>query len=335
MRKTTRVLTAAALAMSAACGAKAPAANEPMADGAVTAGAGARPDSIVVAGVTLRGTLELPPARCTAPWPVALIIAGSGPTDRDGNSLAIRGDNDSLRMLAEGLAAECVASLRYDKRGVAASLTPDMREDELRFTTYSDDAAAWLRHLRGDARFSRVVVVGHSEGATLGTLAAAGGEADGIVLIAGAGRPIGDVLREQLRAQAPPDLYAQADSILNELAAGRTVADPPGPLYGLFRPSVQPYLISWLPIDPAAELAALDIPALVVWGTTDVQASRADAERLAAADDDVRLVIVEGMNHVLKMVSGTLAEQMPSYGDPSLPLAPEVVPALVDFIEGL
>lgn len=269
------------------------------------------------------------------PWPVALIIAGSGPTDRDGNSPLLSGANNSLSLLAEGLAAECIASLRYDKRGVAASMTFGMREEDLRFTTYADDAAAWLRRLQGDAHFDDVVVVGHSEGATLGTLAARAGGADAVVLVAGAGRPIGEILREQLARQLTPALYAQADSTLRELEAGRAVGDPPPMLHALFRPSVQPYLISWVGVDPVAELAALDMPALVVWGTTDVQAARADADRLGAADDDVRLVVIEGMNHVLKPVPADAAAQTASYSDPTLPLAPELVPAIATFIHGL
>ena len=289
-------------------------------------------DSVVTAGVTLHGTLELPASSCGARTPVALIVAGSGPTDRNGNSLALPGENNSLRMIAEGLAANCIASVRYDKRGIGRSMTPTLREDELRFTTYADDAAAWVTHLRDDARFDDIIVIGHSEGATLGTIAARDTRADGLVLIAGAGRPIGETLREQLRAQVPEAMYRQADSILVELEAGRTVATVPGNLLMLFRPSIQPYWISWLGIDPAAELARLDIPTLVIWGTTDVQAARADAERLAAADDDVGFVVIEGMNHVLKTVSGTPQEQEPSYSDPTLPLANGLIEAIVAYV---
>lgn len=327
-----RLALVAALGM-AACGSAGTSAPAPvaLADTAVST-----PDSIVVDGVMLRGTMLTPaPRSCPAPWPVALIIAGSGPTDRDGNTTLISGANNSLRLLAEGLADACIATVRYDKRGVAASLWPGMREDDLRFTTYADDAAAWLRRLQGDARFDRIVAVGHSEGATLGTLAARAVGADGAVLIAGAGRPIGVVLREQLGRQLPPELYMQADSALLELEAGRTVPNPPAMLFTLLRPSVQPYLISWLGIDPAEELAALEVPALVVWGTTDVQASRADAERLGAADDDVRLLAIEGMNHILKSVPADQAAQMASYSDPALPLAPGLVPAVAAFINGL
>ena len=321
-----------AVAVAVACGpARAPAPAAPVADAAVSAA-----DSIVVQGAVLRGTMLTPaPRSCPAPWPVALIVSGSGPTDRDGNSPLINGANNSLRFLAEGLADACVATARYDKRGIAASAVPGMREEDLRFTTYADDAAAWLRRLQGDARFDRVVAVGHSEGATLATLAARAAGADGAVLIAGAGRPIGEILREQLVRQLPAALYAQADSALAELEAGRLVPNPPAALAALLRPSVQPYLVAWLGVDPVAELAALDVPALVAWGTTDAQAARADADRLAAADDDVRLVVIDGMNHVLKPVAADPAAQAASYSDPTLPLAPGLVPAVADFINGL
>lgn len=280
-------------------------------------------------GATLHGTLEVPAG--PRPHTVALIIAGSGPTDRNGNSPLLGGPNNSLKMLAEGLAAEGIASLRYDKRGIGASATPGMTEGALRFTTYSDDAAAWIEQLRKDPRFDRIVVIGHSEGALLGTLAAQKGGVDRLVLIAGGGRPIGAILREQLRANAPA-LYTQADSIIRELEAGREVANVPAPLMSVFRPSIQPYMISWLPLDPAAEVARADIPTLVVQGSTDLQVNAADADLLGAAGPKVKKVTIDGMNHVLKMVSGTLQQQLPSYGDPALPLAPPLIPEILAFI---
>jgi hypothetical protein len=87
----------------------------------------------------IAGSLLLPAAKGAAP--VALIIAGSGPTDRDGNSSMIPGRNDSLRMLAQALAQAGIASVRYDKRGVGASAQAVQSESALRFETYIDDAA--------------------------------------------------------------------------------------------------------------------------------------------------------------------------------------------------
>jgi alpha-beta hydrolase superfamily lysophospholipase len=82
-----------------------------------------------------------------------LIIAGSGPTDRNGNSPAIQGANNSLKYLAEGLAAQGIASVRYDKRGVAESKTAASSESDLRFETYIHDAVLWGKQLRTDKRF--------------------------------------------------------------------------------------------------------------------------------------------------------------------------------------
>jgi uncharacterized protein len=282
-----------------------------------------------VSNATLHGTLMVPPK--PGPYVVALIIAGSGPTDRNGNSPMLAGPNNSLKLIAEGLAEAGIASLRYDKRGIGASKGSGSEAD-LRFTTFSDDAVALIRMLRGDKRFSKVVVIGHSEGALLGTIAARQADADGLVLLAGVGRPIADVLREQLRAGIPA-LADSAERVLGELAAGRTVADVPAALQMIFRPSVQPYMMSWLPLDPKAELARVRAPRLVVQGTTDVQVSLADARRLAEAQS-VELEIIEGMNHVLKRANGSAQEQLASsYVDPKLPLAEGLMPAIVRFIE--
>jgi hypothetical protein len=190
----------------------------------------------------IAGTLLVPAA--TGRVPLVVIIAGSGPTDRNGNSPLLPGGNNSLKLLAEGLAERGIASLRYDKRGVAASATAMVSEANLRFDMYADDAAGWIRRLRSDARFSTITVVGHSEGSLLGMLATQRGAADGYVSIAGAGRAADKILREQLGKQLPPDLLSFSNKGLDALLAGHTVDSVPPPLLSLFRPSVQPYMIS-------------------------------------------------------------------------------------------
>lgn len=277
----------------------------------------------------LRGTLLLPPG--PSPHPVALVIAGSGPTDRDGNS-ALGGRNESLRMLAEGLAARGVATVRYDKRGLGGSMAAGRPERELRLDTFVDDAAAWLRMLRADARFSTVSVVGHSEGSLLGARAAASAGADAFVSLAGPGNPLGTTLRTQLKAALPPMLLPAADSILADLEAGRTRDTVPPALFMVFRPSVQPYLISLLQTDPAAEVARLTVPVLVVQGTTDIQVAVTDAEALHRAQPASRLLVIEGMNHVLKAVPADRARQVASYSDPTLPVVPRLIEEVAAFI---
>lgn len=290
-------------------------------------------DTLKTPNGDIYGTLELPAAR--SPVPVALIIAGSGPTDRDGNSPALPGSNNSLKMLADGLAARGIASLRYDKRGIAASRGAMTREEDLRFTNFIDDAVGWLRKLRADKRFSTVTVIGHSEGSLIGMVAAREAGADGYVSLEGAGRKARDILHEQLSKQLPSELLATSDRIMAQVSSGATPDSVPPMLAPLFRPSVVPYLISWFKYDPAAEIGKLTMPALIVQGTTDIQTSMTDAKALAAGNPSARFLSVEGMNHILKSVSGDLAAQIPKYSDPMLPVVPQLLEEVAQFIRNL
>ena len=287
--------------------------------------------TLAVHGGVLHGTLSLPDGQGKVP--VVLLHAGSGPTDRNGNSAMLPGQNNALRMLADALARNGIATLRYDKRGIGASASAARREADLRLDDYIDDATAWLRQLRADPRFTNVLMAGHSEGALIAMVACQKAQLDGCVLIAGAGKALDDILRVQLKPRLPPDLYAQNERILLALKRGEQVSDVPPALLALYRPSVQPYLIASMKVDPRAAVGALRMPLLILQGVTDLQVSVADAQALSAAAPAARLVIVPGMNHVLKMVSGDLAQQMPSYGDPALPLAPALVDAVTAFVQ--
>ena len=281
----------------------------------------------------IAGTLELPAS--AGPHPVVLIIAGSGPTDRNGNTPALPGANNSLKYLAEGLAARGVASLRYDKRGIGESRGAMTAEADLRFDHYVDDAAAWVAKLRADRRFDRVVVLGHSEGSLIGMLAAEKGGVAGVVSLSGAGRPAAKLIHDQLARQLPPEMLAQADRAMDAVAAGRAPDSIPPVLNTLFRPSVRPYMASWFRHDPAAVAGRLTVPLLIAQGTTDLQTSPDEARAIAAGQPKGTLLLVDGMNHVLKLASGGMAEQMRSYGDPAMPVAPALVEGIVGFVKGL
>jgi uncharacterized protein len=289
------------------------------------------PIDLVTPTGTIHGTLLRPAG--TGAVPVALLIAGSGPTDRDGNSAMLPGPNNSLKLLAEGLAQQGIATVRYDKRGVAASATAITREADLRFDHYTDDAVAWINKLKADPRFSRVSVIGHSEGSLIGIRAARVGGAASFVSLAGVGRRASDVLRGQLRPQLPAALWAESERVLAALEAGRTTDSVPQPLAALYRPSVQPYLISWFAYDPAREIAQLTVPVLIAQGTTDMQVGVPDAQALKAAKPNAELLIVEGMNHVLKLVPADPARQQASYSDPALPVAPQLLERVVAFLK--
>ena len=292
-------------------------------------------DSVQISteGHVLLGSVRCPSS--PAPWPVVLLISGSGPTDRDGNSAMLPGPNNSLRMLAEALAARGIASARYDKRGIGASRLAMGSEDDVRFDMYADDASTWAQQLRADSRFTTVTVVGHSEGSLLGMLATRHANADGFVSIAGAGRPAGQILHDQLLAQAPAALVAEADRAIARLVEGRKTDSVSPALASLFRPSVQPYLISWFRHNPAVELQALKVPVLIIQGTTDIQVAVQDARLLAAAQSKATLLIVDGMNHVLKLVPAEQSAQVRSYSDPALPVAPTLIDAIATFVKDL
>lgn len=277
----------------------------------------------------LHGSLLSPEGQVRA---AAVIIPGSGPTDRNGNQ-APAVSADYLRLLAQALAADGVATVRIDKRGIGQSAPAGGAEADLRFDHYVADARAWAAETARLTGQPCAWVIGHSEGALV-ALAAAQDDAAicGLVLLAGAGRPAADILREQLGPNLPEPMRTQAFDALSELEAGRTVADTPPQLAALFRPSVQPYLISWFAFDPAELIAAYDGPVLIGQGTTDIQVGVVDAETMAAAQPDAQLEIWQGVNHVLKVSPAERAANIATYADPHLPLAPGVAEAVSDFI---
>jgi hypothetical protein len=325
----TRSLTiAAAMMLAAHVATAAPPASEPA--------------RLATPSGTIVGTLVLPAV--SQRTPVVLIIAGSGPTDRDGNSLAMPGRNDSLKMLADALAAEGIASLRYDKRGVGGSAAAGVHERDLRFDTLVDDAAAWIVQLRRDARFSRVIVAGHSEGAFIGLLAARLTRADAYVSIAGPGRRASEVLRDQLRPQIGTNstLWQANESVLASLEDGKTMDPLPAAIeaipamgIGLYRPAIQPYLISWFKYVPSEEIAGLDMPVLLVQGSTDIQVGVDEAKVLKAAKPNAELVMIDDMNHVLKQAPADRQANLATYTDPTLPIVKEVPAAIAALVKRL
>jgi len=265
------------------------------------------------------------------PGPVMLIIAGSGPTDRDGNStLGVK--SNMYKLLAEGLAAKGISSLRYDKRGVGESRGAMLKQSELRIQTYADDAATMADALRKHSGARCIWLLGHSEGALLAELAAQKPDGIcGVILISGAGRKIADVMRQQLSVMPEP-ARGQALAAISELEAGRLVPNPPAQPLNLFYTEVQPYLISWMAADPARLLSNLKRPVLILQGETDIQVAVADARALAAAQPQAKLVLLPGVNHVLKAAPAERSANLATYADPVLPLAPRVVDTIAGFV---
>jgi len=274
---------------------------------------------------TLFGTLTLP--KSFVKGPVALIIAGSGPTDRNCNNPQMT--NDAYKKLAHELAERGIASIRYDKRGIAESVAAVESESSLVFYDYVQDAKDWIQQAKQDKRFTQVVVIGHSEGSMIGILASE--KADKFISVAGAGRGIGVVLKEQLSCQ-PKEVQDEAFPMIDTLTMGKKLQHVSPAMMALFRPSIQPYMISWLKYDPAVELKKLKIPVLIIQGTTDIQVSVVDAKLLSAAKPDAKLLLIDKMNHILRTVDGDRDANLATYNNASLPLADGFVKGIADFI---
>ncbi|QJD79492.1 alpha/beta hydrolase family protein [Spirosoma rhododendri] len=290
--------------------------------------------------LTLDGTLTLP-ANATGPVPVVLLIAGSGPTDRDSNSPVPVGgktvQGSPFRMLADSLSRQGVAVARYDKRysGTNAMVAVmKIKQDQHRFDYYVSDAVGLIRQLQADKRFSRVVVAGHSEGSLVGMLAATQTNADAFVSLAGSGHNIADVLKLQL-AKLPDSQRDRAYRDLDSLRAGQTVKEPPMLVASFFAPSVQPYLMSWMKYDPAIEIMKFRGPVLLINGKRDLQSGVTEADALKAARPDARLLLYPNMTHMLKDAAGeSTPDNFKTYHDPSLPLTPGLATAIAQFVRG-
>lgn len=268
--------------------------------------------------------------------PVVLIVPGSGPTDRNGNNPSGL-STDAYKLLAEGLIKENISSVRVDKHGMFASSGAG-DPNSITPATYVADYRAWIDAIKAERGPGSgcIFLLGHSEGALMVSLAAEGRkDVCGLILVAGMGRKMGDVIRAQLQANpANAPLLPDAFRALDELMAGRHVdvsAMHPA-LQQLFAPAVQDYLISVLNIDPVEVVARANLPTFIVQGTTDLQVSVEDAKLLNAAPK-TKMTLIDGMNHVLKKAPMDREANIATYADPSLPLARKLVSRIEDFID--
>ncbi len=275
----------------------------------------------------LYGTLTVPDdvKKC----PVALIIAGSGPTDRNGNNPMMK--NNSLKMLAEALAKNGIASLRFDKRGIGESKASAVTESSLVFENYTEDAKSWINFLKQDKRFTQLTVIGHSEGSLIGMIA--GAKANKFISIAGAGESADKLLKSQISSKSNKQVEDMTFPIIDSLKAGNKVNKVDPLLNSLFRASIQPYLISWFKYDPQIEIKKLTVPVLIIQGNNDLQVSVKDAENLSQANKNAELVIIDKMNHILKIIEGDKQANMASYNNETLPVSETMINKIVSFIK--
>ena len=259
--------------------------------------------------------------------PLAILIAGSGPTDRDGNQAQLK--NNSLKYLAEGLAQKGIATFRYDKRVIAQINKATVQEEKMTFEDEVNDALLVVNHFKD--KYKKIILIGHSEGALVGLLVAQKVVVSKFVSISGAGNSSATLIEEQIGKNAP-QLKEESQKIISQLRKGELVDNISPYLAPVFRKSVQPYLISWFKYEPAKEITKLQIPILIVQGTNYLQVEDKEAQLLKEAQPKAQLLLIEGMNHVLKKVK-TLEENQLSYLNPDLPISGELVEGIASFIK--
>jgi len=285
---------------------------------------------VVSDSISLYGTLTLPKSDRKA-VPLAIIIAGSGPTDRDCNNPM--GKSNTYKMIAEELMINGIATLRYDKRMVGKSIDVKLKEEDTRFDEMVTDALSWIRKYENDKRFSSITILGHSEGSLVGMLAAQQSEVSRFASLAGPARSADIILLEQIGKQMPfavPNLKKQ----FAKLKAGELIEEVDPSLLSILRPSVQKYMISWFQYTPTEELKKLDIPVLIMQGTTDIQVDVKEAELLHASSTSSKLQLFVNSNHIFKDAPEDRNGNLKTYSDPDLPLSENVVETIVEFING-
>lgn len=278
----------------------------------------------------LNGSLTIPNNSITSP--LVIIIAGSGPTDRNCNStLGIQ--TNAYKMLAEDFAKNNISTFRFDKRGIGKSQAAMTSEIDLRFETYINDVVSIISFFRVDKRFSEIIILGHSEGSLIGMIAAEKTLVSEFISIAGIGQSADKILQSQLKTKLPLNLLFESNQILDSLRVGKLVSNVNPQLQAIYRPSVQPYMISWFKYNPSNEIQKLKIPVLIIQGTTDLQVSIDESKLLSSSKPDATLAIIDNMNHVLKESDSNTQNNMATYNNPTLPLKAGLADLIVNFIK--
>jgi uncharacterized protein len=259
--------------------------------------------------------------------PVALLIAGSGSTDHDGNGPQMK--PATLKKLSEQLVARGIATLRYDKRGAGGWKPEFGRPEDFRFKDYVDDAAALANYLRAGGKFKTITLVGHSEGGLVAILAARRAPVDRLVLLATAARRQGDLLKAQLEKKLAPEVFQPIAKAIDDIMAGEIV-DPTPPGLAI-PPSMQPGIASAFTEDPVPALKLIEQPTLIVAGGRDRQLARVDFAALSAASSTARTLWLPDMNHLLVDVADE-ADDQAAYNQSERPLDKELIDAVAAFI---
>lgn len=270
------------------------------------------------------GTLLMPTSK---EKPVlAIIIAGSGPTDRNGNQNFLK--NNALKKLAEALSSHGIATFRYDKR-IVKQIKNGNVDKNIMFDDFVTDAISVIEYFKKTNAYSKIYVIGHSQGSLVGMLAAKD-RVNGFISLSGAGQSIDKVIIDQVQKTAP--MYTpDTKRVFDIMRQGKTTPDYPPALSSIFNIEIQPFMMNWMQYNPQDVIKSLDMPILIINGTKDLQVSVEEANLLKAASQHANLKIVDKMNHVLFIIEGDDLENAKSYNESARSLSQDVITAILDF----
>lgn len=259
---------------------------------------------------------------------LVIIIAGSGPTDRNGNQNFLK--NNSLKKLATAITDKGVATFRYDKR-IVKQIRSGNVDLSITLDDFVMDTKSVISHFKSTNQFSKIYVAGHSQGSLVGMLAAEN-NIDGFISLAGAGQNFGDVIVEQINNTAR-QFIDDTKRVVKKLKAGKTTTDYPAQLGAIFNIETQPFMISWMAYNPSEIIASLKMPILIINGTKDLQVSIDEAKLLASANKNSELKIIDNVNHVLFTIEGDDLENSKSYNESFREISKELIDSVISFIE--
>jgi uncharacterized protein len=279
--------------------------------------------------IILKGILEKPENYYPCK-DLVIIIPGSGPTNKDGNSEYLLCNN--LYMLSNELIKENIATFRFDKRGIGNSKVKNLKEEEITIDSLKSDVIKWINFFRVQKpQYRDIYLIGHSEGGLIACIVANEVNVTGVISIAGANKSADIILRNQLSINNF-ELKSECYNIIDSLKAGKIVNNVPHSLYSIFRPSVQPYLMSWFKYHPIECYDKVDnSKKLIIHGDKDLQIPIDASFVSSMGKNHSRLKIIENMNHLMKEIKSE-QENIDSYKNPKYPISQDLIKIISGFI---
>ena len=269
-------------------------------------------------GIQLPGTLSFTKEKS----PLVIWIHGSGGVDRNGNT------PQYIKQFRDAVNQENIAFFSYDKRTANVNNTVILKDGVL-FNDFVSDAKKVVNHFKNDKRFTEIILVGHSQGSLVAMLAL--NDVSKYISIAGAGETIDKTLIKQVTKQNEY-FGGLTEKYLKELKETGQVKNVDPNLMSLFAPQNQPFLSSWIALNPLEEIKKVKIPTLIINGNKDIQVQVTDAENLKKAKSNATLVIIDNMNHVLKDILKD-EDNIKSYSSADFPISKELIKTVVTFVK--